>query len=157
VSIQGRPDIERYDVLKDVMRLERLVGEGIGTAGAALVLSNTPGFWSPSRSGRPTAFDAFRLDDGRTIAGQMRWGDSAGEGTRRLREAPLELNGTYELHWRPYSQLPGARRGELRYLRIIVQTPVRAARKSGEHDHCRWRNDRRYGRNAPDHPSSSEQ
>jgi hypothetical protein len=116
----GAPDVERYDVLKDVMRLERLRHEELIDAGCALVLSNEPAFWrSPTRAAA-TAFDAFRLHDGQRLTGRLEWGASAGPGTRRLREAPIALHGSYPLRWRPYAQLDAARNDELRYLAIVV-------------------------------------
>lgn len=116
----GAPDIERYDALKDVARLERLVDGGEVDAGCAVLLTNAEGFWSPSHSGRITAFDAFRLHDGREIAGELAWGQTAGPGTRAGREAPVTLRGRYRLRWMPYSKLGPGPGQELRYLPLYV-------------------------------------
>jgi hypothetical protein len=43
----GAPVLDRYDVLRDVARLERLVAEGIIDEGCGVVLTNVPGLWQP--------------------------------------------------------------------------------------------------------------
>ena len=40
------------------------------------------------------------------MTGALAWGDKAGPGTRRGREAALQLHGNYTLEWTDYSRLP---------------------------------------------------
>lgn len=71
----GAPDVEHYDILKDISRLERLTSSDIADAGCALVLTNVDDFWKPRGAGaRTTGFDQFRLNDGRKVEGQLEWG-----------------------------------------------------------------------------------
>lgn len=49
----GAPDVERYDFLKDVMRLERLRHEELIDAGCALLLSNETAFGGSRRALQP--------------------------------------------------------------------------------------------------------
>lgn len=114
----GAPDAERYDVVKDITRVERLVDARVVDAGAVVVLTNSPGFWRTQQPGRISGDAQFRLDDGRVLTGTLEWGPTAGAGTRASREAPLELRGTYPLHWQPYSTVAGR---ELRYLLLAVE------------------------------------
>lgn len=117
----GAPDIEHYDILKDISRLERLTSSDIADAGCALVLTNVDDFWKPRGAGAGiTGFDQFRLNEGRNVEGQLEWGPSAGLGTRRGRESPIILRGTYTAHWRPYASLGPGRAHELRYLTMLV-------------------------------------
>jgi hypothetical protein len=117
----GAPDVEHYDILNDVTRLERLTDSGVCDAGCALVLTNVDDFWKPRATGaRVTGFDEFRLFDGRELQGELTWGASAGPGTRRGREAAIVLRGTYTTHWRPYSHLGDGRAHELRYLAVLI-------------------------------------
>jgi hypothetical protein len=117
----GAPDVEHYDILKDITRLERLTASGICDAGCALVLTNVDDFWKPrTPDARVTGFDEFRLFDGRELRGDLSWGASAGPGTRRGREAVIALRGTYTTQWRPYSRLADGRAHELRYLAVLV-------------------------------------
>lgn len=127
VLVAGAPDLDRYDTVKDVVRLEQLLAAGLADAGAAVVLSNHSGFWQPTTTGRATGYDEFRIHDGSTLAGTLDWGPSAGAGTRRGRESPHSLVRTYRPRWRPYSRVPAARNGEFRSL-VVISPP----RKSDE-------------------------
>ena len=64
---QGAQSLSRYDVLKDVARLERFcVGAHIGFA---VVLANDPLVWGPSRPGGVDS--AFKIHDGALVSGTM--------------------------------------------------------------------------------------
>lgn len=115
----GAPDVERYDIWRDVVRLERLCAERIVDEGCALVLTNAPAFWSPPVRPTPTGYDAFRVHEGRVVSGVLGWGLTAGPGTRSRRTEPLALRGAYRLTWQPYSRL--STNAELRYLAIMVK------------------------------------
>lgn len=117
----GAPDLERYDTIRDITRIERLLDEDLIDAGAMIALSNNPTFWSPSISGKPTGYDQFRLHDDTTLTGTVSWGASAGPGTRRNREAAHTLQGTYPLRWRPYSRVAASSSGEFRALLVEVE------------------------------------
>ena len=113
----------RYDVLKDIARLERIVSEVPGTSGYAVVFTNDSAYWkSPTRA--DTVDAAFRIHEGRTIEGTLRWSESAGHGTTKGREAPLELAHSYHIAWRDYSAIPVSSYGQMRYLLNEVP-PVR--------------------------------
>ena len=120
VLVPGAGDLDRYDTIKDVVRLETLRKHDLIDAGAAIMLSNNPGFWQPSSTGRATGFDAFRMHDGATLAGTRDWGASAGDGTRKGRELPHTLDGTYRPRWVPFSRVSRGTSGELRTLTLVV-------------------------------------
>jgi hypothetical protein len=113
----GAPDLERYDVLKDVARLERLVTEDVIDEGCAVVLTNAAGLWRPAPRARAASYDAFRIHDGHRLEGIAEWGAAAGAGTRTAREGALTLTGSYSLVWRDYAVVSGT---ALRYLLIAV-------------------------------------
>jgi hypothetical protein len=49
----GAPDLERYGILRDIARLERLVALDVLDEGCAVVLTNARGLWrSPQRGSR---------------------------------------------------------------------------------------------------------
>ena len=116
----GASDIERYDVLRDIMRLERLVETGVVDAGCTIVLTNSPAFWSAPAGDRPTGYDNFRIHDGVTLEGVLHWGPTAGAGTRRGREEPIGLRGAYRCAWRLYTRVGTGGGRELRYLTVII-------------------------------------
>ena len=117
----GAQDIERYDYLKDIQRLERAVSEFDANIGHAILLTNNPGFWrSPRRGWERTGDFDFRIHEGRQLSGKMAWSERASQGTTSGREESIHLSGLYELQYRDYSVLHGVRNGKLRYLCATV-------------------------------------
>lgn len=117
---QSAHDIRRYDVCKDITRMERYAEQRAHDAGV-LVLSNDPIYWMEGKT-KTTTGAAFRLTDQRRLSGTLCWAKHAGTGTTRGREAPLEIKGAYPLHWRDYSDF-GGRGGRFRYLWIPIAAP----------------------------------
>lgn len=101
---QAAQDISRYDFLKDVVRVERFVADGIADRGWAIALSNDQGYWRPGTKLDPVDL-MFRLNEGRSISGSLAWGPLAGAGTTKGRESPLTLVGHYESSWHDYSSI----------------------------------------------------
>lgn len=117
---QGAQDVSAYDVVKDIFRVEHFVRTEFAVAGVVLVISNDASYWTDPGHGRVTGAAAFRLYEGTTLAGERAWGDAAGPGTRRSREASLALSGNHLLRWADYSTLPEARRGRFRALLVEI-------------------------------------
>ncbi|WP_433213285.1 DUF7669 domain-containing protein [Dactylosporangium sp. CS-047395] len=125
---QGAQDISRYDVVKDVVRLERLIADGYADEGIALTLTNDPAYWRPGIKASPVDV-AFRIHEDRVLNGLLAWSSAAGVGTTSKRDAPLMLTGRYRCHWRHYGTVaPSGRRAvELRYLCLPVARLERPA------------------------------
>ncbi|HZG77585.1 MAG TPA: hypothetical protein VEZ72_17160 [Paenibacillus sp.] len=119
---QGAQDIGRYDVLKDVQRLETMVAEEIVNEGFLVFLTNDLSYSSEAKGGDDTVDRDFRLKEGRTLHGTLSWGERAGAGTTKGREAPIILTGHYDLKWVPYSRLSTGRGAEFQYLMLKVDT-----------------------------------
>jgi hypothetical protein len=121
---QGAQDIGRYAFIKDIQRLENIVGDRDDVSGYAILLTNDPSYWS-QKEGAPTALTidaAFRLNEGGTLHGTLDWGAGASEGTKRGHEEVLRLRGAYPLRWNTYSELPDAGSyGTFRYLLVEVK------------------------------------
>ena len=118
----GAQPPRRYDFLKDVQRLERVVAEKSARGGYAVLLTNHPYYWENPTQGWRTAIDTdFRLHEGRTVSGRLEWSKRAGAGTTRGRQAPIDLFGSYNLRWRDYSRLGGSNNQLFRYLAVAVQ------------------------------------
>ena len=121
---QSAQDIRRYDFVKDIERLERVVKDGnAASGGMAVLVTNDPSYWKPPA--RPEPIDAaFRVDQGRKLSGEMRWSDRAGKGTTKGRECPILLSGSYLLEWREYGGSVTRRAKEkyaqFRYLAVEV-------------------------------------
>jgi hypothetical protein len=116
----GAPDLDRYDVLRDVARLERLVAEGVVDEGCGVVLTNHAGLWQPAPRDRPASYDAFRIHEAREVNGTLDWGPTAGEGTRTGREHPIVTAGSYRFAWCDFSNAGSA---AFRYLLVPVVAP----------------------------------
>ena len=114
---QGATDLRRYDIVKDIERLERFNQEYGGTS-FVIALTNDPAYWRPVRR-KGTIDAAFRLCEGRTFGGECRWAESAAAGTVKGRERPISLSASYCANWAPYSIL-GPARGEFRYLLFSI-------------------------------------
>lgn len=117
---QSAHDIRRHDVCKDVARMEAFVRR-TNHGAAVLVVSNDPAYWQPRRR-TDTVDAAFDIAEAKELAGTLQWGASAGAGTIRGRDVPLQLTGRYPLVWRDYSDL-GVMAGRFRYLWIPVSAP----------------------------------
>ncbi len=118
---QSANDISRHDVIKDIVRVETALADGYADCGCVLVLSNDRSYWQPpARGGSIDA--AFRLHEGRVLAGTLAWAARAGAGTTKGRDTPLQLAGRYTCRWHDYSQvsLPQGRTADFRYLLLTA-------------------------------------
>jgi hypothetical protein len=117
---QAAQNLEQYDVLRDLMRLEQLVQQGEFAHGYVILLTNDARFWQPPV--RTYTRDAnFRQHEGRVLEGTLRWSEQTGAGTMKGREEPIVLKGSYLCQWRHYFSLtPPRRNGEFRYLLLQV-------------------------------------
>jgi hypothetical protein len=118
---QSANDISRHDVVKDITRVEAILADGYADSGCVLVLSNDRSYWQPpARAG--SIDEAFRLHEGRALAGTLAWAARAGAGTTKGRDTPLHLAGRYTCRWRDYSRvsLPDSRTAAFRYLLITA-------------------------------------
>lgn len=74
------------------------------------MLTNARALWAPRKPGDKLTRDHdFRIHEGRTLAGQLRWARGTHKGNAR------SLRGVYPLRWQPFSQQEGLT-GEFRYL-----------------------------------------
>ncbi len=110
-------DVDQRDCVGGIQRLERVVSEvNPAKTGFVVVLTNDPNYWNPPRV--ETIGDAFRLDEGRVLAGVLDWSSRAEAGSIQGGR-PITLTGKYDLRWRDYSTLPG-KYGQFRYLAVEV-------------------------------------
>ncbi|WP_395736707.1 hypothetical protein [Prosthecobacter sp.] len=104
---QGATDQGAYDILKDLCRIENFVGKTPNSEGFVIVVSNDSRYWAqpPSRS-KPSIDEQFKLTDNRLFQGTLRWHPSAGQGSIKGREQPIQLRQSYTAHWSDYTQEP---------------------------------------------------
>ena len=116
-------DIGRYDFIKDIYRLERIAVHMQNCEGWAILLTNDSPYWKPS-SGKGTVDEAFRIGEGRVLHGSLGWTENASDGTKRNREANVEIQRQYALSWRDYSEPTEGSYGRFRYLAVHVPRRV---------------------------------
>lgn len=117
---QGATDRGRYEFLRDVGRLERVVQDTNNVcSGIAVMLTNDHLYWN--EGARPDTVDAdFRIHDGAIRSGRLAWSEDASEGTKSNMEQALLLQGSYEMQWHDYSNMGLQRNAQFRYLAVEV-------------------------------------
>ena len=116
----GAHDCGRYDVIKDIQRLEQVVDSINIHEGYTLFLTNDNGYWTNQEEARETADKQFRLPEGRVLTGDLAWGPTASSGTTKGRVEPIRLQGEYLVKWLPYSNLNKSF-GEFRFMVMHIQ------------------------------------
>ncbi len=118
---QSAQDLGRYDFMKDTQRLEKIVARpSPNTVGYAILLTNDSAYWARSRNSQTVDAD-FRIEEGRIVHGELKWGAGASEGTKRGREKPLRLSGHYNTTWVDYSRPSTGSYGTFRYTAVEVR------------------------------------
>jgi hypothetical protein len=115
----GAQPPNRYDVLKDLARLELLSSLNPCISGCFIFLTNDSAYWSKPRSDTDTSA-AFSLYDGRTVSGRMEWAARTSPGTNKYREKALELRSAYTINWREYSMVEAQSYANFRYFALEV-------------------------------------
>lgn len=116
---QSAHDTSRYDFIKDISRVERLIEDGLVDTGWVIAVTNDSAYWRPAT--RDDTIDAaFRLDPARVLAGRLAWAAHAAPGTTHGRDEPHELSGRYELSWKDYSRVADGPAGQFRYLAVPI-------------------------------------
>ncbi len=115
-----KPVESRYDFLRDVERVERIVHQpGDTKRGYAVSLTNLRALWTtPSPGWRQTNDAAFRIHCGREINGELKW---SSKNKRQYRTDPIHLKGSYTTKWRNYSCAGPEKNAHFRYLAIEVK------------------------------------
>ena len=119
---QWQPPKARYDFLRDIAHLERIVAEcPDAERGFAVLLTNNRYFWDTPASEWKNRNDAeFRIHDGVTVRGEMAWSDETSSGTNQWREESIKLQIGYAMNWRDYSDLKEGEHSRFRYLAVEV-------------------------------------
>ena len=112
-------DLGRYDFVKDIERLERVVAARRQVVGYAIILTNDATYWSHPRKSDTVDSD-FRIQEGHTLTGLLDWAPGASEGTRRSRTDSIQLANSYQLAWRDYSNVGDLKDMKFRYAIVKV-------------------------------------
>lgn len=122
---QGAQPLRRYDLWKDISRMELLISQGSATNGYAVALTNVRTYWT---EGRTDVIDAaFRTHPGREVHGELAWQKEPADGTIAGRRSPIGLAGRYVAQWERYSMAAEGPGGDFRYLLLDVREGLTAA------------------------------
>lgn len=121
----GRQPLARYDLWRDISRIERLIDDELADGGYVVALTNVQGYWNAGRPG--TIDDGLRIHEGHEVSGSLALSSRASAGTTRGREAAISLVGRYVTRWDDYSQPAPGPGGEFRYLMLDVGEAFKAA------------------------------
>lgn len=113
-------DHRRYDVVRDIERVEKFTELRPGANGAVILLANDPAYWRES-AGSTASDAAFRVGEGAILEGERAWGKGPADVKRQL---PLNLSGTYEMRWSDYSQPNGHL-----FRQLVIGIPARLTRR----------------------------
>ena len=105
-------DLARLYFIHDIHRLERMCEAGHADNGIAIMLTNAPTLWRAPKTEATTNDRQFRIHQGRTLAGTLRWTGRDYPGNTRT------LGGSYDMVWRDYSRLSATE--EFRWLSVHV-------------------------------------
>jgi hypothetical protein len=114
----GAQDVPRYNIAKDIVRIEHAIDTIPNSAAAAIVLTNDPSYWNASPSPNPTIDAAFRILEGQNLTGSCSWAIGAEPGTTKGRAEILNVRGAYPMKWQDYSEL-NERWGQFKF--VIVE------------------------------------
>lgn len=101
----GAHPLHRYDVLKDLQRVEEAAAYFPKATGWIVLLTNDEQYWK-EHDGGDVSDSAFRIHhDKQLLPGVLSWRDGTESGVGSHRPLPINLKGTYHLDWKDYSQL----------------------------------------------------
>jgi hypothetical protein len=115
---QSAQDLARYDCLKDIQRLERVLSTNRGIA-YAVFLTNDSAYWKEPMNSQ-TVDASFRIHQGRSATGELRWGTDASKGTTHGREESILIRGAYNFNWQNYSRVAETSYGTFKYLLVRI-------------------------------------
>jgi hypothetical protein len=116
----------RYLVIEDLVRVERILSAGKATEGFVVFLTNNSRYWNPGLEHGRDISAAFRIHEGRRLSGTLAWAAQAASGTMGKHSAPLKLTGEYLTKWSDYSRVSGRGPGVFRYLAVEIRPPDKA-------------------------------
>ena len=123
---QSAVDYSRYAFLKDIQRMEEVVGNNTDVKGYAILITNDMSIELPPTKDDVADFQ-FRIHEGRVINNEeLDWIRKEGGQSFGDMENPIKLRGTYKFNWKDYSELKNKNNlpvtnGKFRYLFVAIK------------------------------------
>ena len=122
---QSAVDYSRYAFLKDIQRMEEVVGNNTDVKGYAILITNDMSIELPPTKDDVADFQ-FRIHEGKVINNEeLDWIRKKGGQSFGDMENPIKLRGTYKFNWKDYSELKNKNNlpvtnGKFRYLFVEI-------------------------------------
>ena len=122
---QSAVDYSRYAFLKDIQRMEEVVGNNTDVKGYAILITNDMSIELPPTKDDVADFQ-FRIHEGKVINNEeLDWIRKEGGQSFGDMENPIKLRGTYKFYWKDYSELKNKNNlpvtnGKFRYLFVEI-------------------------------------
>ena len=122
---QSAVDYSRYAFLKDIQRMEEVVGNNTDVKGYAILITNDMSIELPPTKDDVADFQ-FRIHEGKVINNEeLDWIRKKGGQSFGDMENPIKLRGTYKFNWKDYSELKmknnlPVTNGKFRYLFVEI-------------------------------------
>ena len=122
---QSAVDYSRYAFLKDIQRMEEVVGNNTDVKGYAILITNDMSIELPPTKDDVADFQ-FRIHEGKVINNEeLDWIRKEGGQSFGDMENPIKLRGTYKFNWKDYSELKmknnlPVTNGKFRYLFVEI-------------------------------------
>jgi len=122
---QSAVDYSRYAFLKDIQRMEEVVGNNTNVKGYAILITNDMSIELPPTKDDVADFQ-FRIHEGKVINNEeLDWIRKEGGQSFGDMENPIKLRGTYKFNWKDYSELKNKNNlpvtnGKFRYLFVEI-------------------------------------
>ena len=122
---QSAVDYSRYAFLKDIQRMEEVVGNNTDVKGYAILITNDMSIELPPTKDDVADFQ-FRIHEGKVINNEeLDWIRKEGGQSFGDMENPIKLRGTYKFNWKDYSELKDKNNlpvtnGKFRYLFVEI-------------------------------------
>ncbi|UHA75414.1 hypothetical protein [Paenibacillus sp. 481] len=103
----GAPANNRFLIIRDIERLERVVKYMANTSGYAIAVTNDNEYWQEWKRPKDTKDKAFRIHEGAAVSGLLKWKEDTAKSTIQSLGESLYLDGEYTMVWRDYSKGTG--------------------------------------------------
>ncbi len=110
-------DVNCYLYLKDIQRIEKIknqIGDMFAEGYTVFITNDISYTKKPGKQG--CIYEDFALANGTVKNGTLVWAETAGAGTTRGNELPIELQGSYPCEWAEYSLIDNSISGKFVYL-----------------------------------------
>ncbi|MCY4043146.1 MAG: hypothetical protein OXF45_04995 [Candidatus Dadabacteria bacterium] len=104
----------RYDVMKDIWRMEKFLEKHPAATADVLVVTNDPAYWEGPYK-RNTHDAAFAIKKNRVVKGTLKWKSPETKGNRG---EEIQLRGEYSIKWQKYSNIKDIDNGYFKFLHI---------------------------------------